>query len=122
MNKADEDTTPDESSRNSPEVLRAKYLDYCSARVADALLSLSPDEMYILAKSATERSVTEAGESADPPSYSSVVAATTGRIYDRLKLPSFEEWARAYRKDPTEFDHYLMGFWESETSKTPPGQ
>ena len=34
------------------EVLRAKYLDYCSAQVADLLLYLSPDEIYLLAQRA----------------------------------------------------------------------
>ena len=32
------------------EQLRAKYLDYCSAQLADLLLYLTPDEIYVLAE------------------------------------------------------------------------
>jgi hypothetical protein len=33
-------------------ILRAKYLDYCSAQLADLLLYLSPDEIYLVAEKA----------------------------------------------------------------------
>ena len=42
----------EQDSEESPEVLRAKYADYCSAQVADLLLYLSPDEIYLLAQRA----------------------------------------------------------------------
>ena len=38
---------------NSERILRAKYLDWCSARVADRFLALTPDEIYELAEQAT---------------------------------------------------------------------
>ena len=38
-------------------ILRAKYHDYCSSQVADLLLFLTPDEIYVVAqKAARERS------------------------------------------------------------------
>lgn len=38
---------------NSEEsILRAKYLDWCSARIAERFLALSPDEIYQLAERA----------------------------------------------------------------------
>ena len=36
-------------SKESLKVLRAKYHDYCSAQVADLLVYMSPDEIYLLA-------------------------------------------------------------------------
>ena len=36
-------------SKESLEVLRAKYHDYCSAQLADLLVYMSPDEVYLLA-------------------------------------------------------------------------
>ncbi len=61
--------SPPNSRDMEPEkVLRAKYLDYCSAQVADILLLLSPDEMYVLAQDAAR------------------LEATHGDLDDALKL------------------------------------
>ena len=38
------------SGDGAERVLRAKYLDYCSSQVAERLLLLSPDEIYVLAQ------------------------------------------------------------------------
>lgn len=40
-------------SNSEDAVLRAKYLDWCSARIAERFLALSPDEIYQLAEQAT---------------------------------------------------------------------
>ena len=40
-------------SHTEDTILRAKYLDWCSARIADRFLALSPDEIYQLAERAT---------------------------------------------------------------------
>lgn len=37
-------------------ILRAKYLDWCSSRIAERFLALSPDEIYQLAERATHGS------------------------------------------------------------------
>ncbi len=92
-------------------VLRAKYRDYCSARVADAILSLSPTEIYALAESEGRAT----GQVA-PASYNDAIRLATGKIRERLNLPEFEEWARRYRANPQEFDPYLMGLWKLEES------
>ncbi|MGQ0562434.1 MAG: hypothetical protein ACT443_11230 [Gemmatimonadota bacterium] len=42
-------------------MLRAKYLDWCSARIAERFLALSPDEIYLLAERATGASADQAG-------------------------------------------------------------
>ncbi len=95
-------------------VLRAKYRDYCSARVADALLALSPDEVYTLA-----RSEARATGQVPPEGFSDSVSLATGKIRERLNLPEFDEWVRLYSRDPEAFEPFLMGFWESEEPPDP---
>ena len=101
---------PSKSGTSEPEeVLRAKYLDYCSAQVADILLLLSPDEMFVLAQDAAR----EAGVSGDL-GYDQIVSLATRRVSRKLALPSFEDWVQEYQDDPGRFDEELMGLWESD--------
>ncbi len=95
--------------QNEESVLRAKYRDYCSARVADALLSLSPNDIYSLA----ETEAREAGQ-ASPASYNEAIRFATRSIRSRLDLPDFRVWAEEYRSEPGRFDPHLMGLWKSE--------
>jgi hypothetical protein len=48
-------------SKNGDPILRAKYLDWCSARIAERFLELSPDEIYELAERATRGQAVQAG-------------------------------------------------------------
>ena len=66
-------------------VLRTKYRDYCSARVADVLLTLSPDEIYTLAEAEARRSPEER-----PTSYTHAVDLATKRVREQLQLPEDE--------------------------------
>lgn len=93
-------------------LLRAKYRDYCSARVADALLALSTDEVYTLAESEAR-----ATGQVLPETFSDKVSLATGKIRERLNLPEFDEWVRRYREHPETFEPFLMGFWESEANR-----
>ena len=103
-------SSPSDSRGAEPEdVLRAKYLDYCSAKVADILLLLSPDEMFVLAQDAAR----EAGVTGDL-SYGQTVDLATELVSRKLALPPFEVWVRDYRADPSRYEEYLMGLWESE--------
>lgn len=111
MSEAEGASNSEEYHEESDEVLRAKYLDYCSAQVADFLLFLSPDQMYLLARDAAE----EASISRDL-SYGEIVRLATDRISRKLVLPPFEVWVQDYRAHPIFYDQYLMGFWESERS------
>ena len=97
------------ADRDGESVLRAKYRDYCSARVADALLSLPPEEVFALAEAEARASNRIA-----PRSHNEAIRLATGRIRDRLELPEYESWAREYAEDPSRFDPYLMGLWKSE--------
>ena len=90
-------------------VLRAKYLDYCSSQVAEHLLRLSPDEIYILAQEALR-----AGGRQSEPSYEQMVRLATEGVARRLTLPPFQQWAVEYKENPARYDDQLIGLWESE--------
>jgi hypothetical protein len=91
------------------EVLRAKYYDFCSARVADVLLELSPDEIYVLAEEAS-RTRPVRGDL----DYDRMVRLATERISGNLGLPSFEEWRQRYLEDPEAMDAMLIGLWRTD--------
>lgn len=97
-------------------VLRAKYLDWCSARIAERFLQLTPEQIYELAERATADVESGRGPGAEAaaggePSYQSVVERVTEVLHDRMHLPTFAEWAEAYSESPEEFEDELLGFW-----------
>ena len=92
-------------------VLRAKYLDYCSARVADALLRLSADELYVLAHEVAREDDRELDE---PLSFGAMVKLATAGISRQLRLPDFPEWAKEYRANPEYYEQRLLGLWEAD--------
>ncbi len=98
-------------------VLRAKYLDWCSARLADRFLRLTPDEIYELAQEAEP----EGAPGADAEhgvgtevSYRSVVERVTEALALRIQLPTYEEWSVAYTEAPEGFDEELLGLWRED--------
>jgi hypothetical protein len=97
--------------RSADPVLRAKYLDYCSARVAEALLDLSADDMYLLAQEV-------AGDTREPgqdmPPFSTIVRLATERLTRDLSLPDFPDWVRDYERDPERFEREMIGLWEAD--------
>ena len=125
---------------NSERILRAKYLDWCSARVADRFLALTPDEIYELAERATHGQPTGADPIAslssffgqnghemdwkntadgttatsDAEPFRAVVAKVAEVLAGRIGLPTFEEWSAAYQESPADFDNELLGFWREE--------
>lgn len=92
-------------------MVRAKYHDYCSARVTEVLLRLTADEIYVLAQDAARASGLD---DADSLSYDRIVRLATERLSQKLSLPPFETWAAAYREDPARFEEELLGLWESD--------
>ncbi len=112
------DARPEKSQKGRPDlaerVLRAKYLDYCSSQVAEHLLLLSPDEIYVLAQEALR-----AGGQKSDPSYEQMVRLATEGVAQRLTLPPFEQWAAEYEQDPARYDNQLLGLWESELDDVP---
>jgi hypothetical protein len=91
------------------EVLRAKYLDYCSAQLADLLLFLSPDDIYLLA----QRAARERGDPGEP-SYNRMVQIATEWLSQKVMLPPFDIWVTDYLAHPDRYEEYFMGLWESE--------
>jgi len=98
----------EDGTDDSVEILRAKYHDYCSAQLADLLLYLSPDEIYLLAEKASRSSDREAGDS-----YEDIVRQATEWLSDRVVLPPFDVWAEDYRAHPDRYEAYFMGLWRS---------
>ncbi|MEX2281405.1 MAG: hypothetical protein WEE89_02830 [Gemmatimonadota bacterium] len=118
--------------------LRAKYLDWCSARLADHFLALSPDEIYEMAERASHgrEPETDAVVAIGASSSSELQwqrDAATVRIPDAWRenqtfrvlvarvtevladtLPSFEEWSAAYAAEPDRYDDELLGFWKEK--------
>lgn len=120
--------------RGDDRILRAKYLDWCSARVAEQFLKLTPDQIYELAQHAAqgdrpgpEARVPGAASPDEPDSmaspafshpalheaqtYGQVVEAVTRVLTARLKLPGFEEWRVLYIASPEQYDEELLGLW-----------
>lgn len=107
---------PDRSdSSESREVLREKYLDYCSAQLADLLLYLSPDEIFVLAERVSTSDLPE-----EERVYTRIVEVATRWLAERVKLPPFEVWARDYARHPERYDAYFMGLWESGVATPEP--
>jgi len=100
---------PEGEAPESGHTLRAKYLDFCSARIADILLRLSPEEMFMLAQDAAR----DSGLTQDL-AWDQIVALATARVSSKLALPSFEEWSADYLRDPARYDSILMGLWRDE--------
>jgi hypothetical protein len=106
-------TVVDAGKKGSDEplgVLRAKYHDYCSAQVADLLVYMSPDEIYLLA----HRAYREQGGEGDI-SYVEMVRVATDWLSRRMALPPFDVWLEDYREHPERYEEYFIGLWESET-------
>jgi hypothetical protein len=92
--------------------LRAKYLDWCSARIAERFLDLSAEEIYALAQPSTESSSLPSPAEA---SYRVLVQRATEALQGQLSLPVFEEWRRQYEASPAAFDAEMLGFWRESS-------
>lgn len=81
--------------------MRAKYFDWCSARVAERFVSLDTGRIYDLA------GVVEGEDVAFPE----VVDRATEELAASMSLPSFEDWVVLYRANPQQYEEDLAGFW-----------
>lgn len=104
------------------ELLKTRYLDWCSGRITEHLMALEPDQVAVL----TERALREAAEGRpvaagwDGPEPVVPLGASedaTRRmrllihaLHAELNLPPFDAWAVEYRRDPESFDRDIMGF------------
>lgn len=115
MSEASQRPTGGDLEGSPDPMLRGKYLDYCSARVAEVLVGMSPDEMYLLAQEVASEAGSRIGE---PPSFSLIVGLATERLSRDLSLPTFEDWAAAYAEDPEGFERQMLGLWEEDVGTT----
>jgi hypothetical protein len=109
------------------EVLRAKYLDWCSAKVAERFLRLTPEEIYELAQRASPGAdaipdvapavALHEGVSTAPLTFRGVVERVTAVLTDELDLPSFDEWRTSYIVNPAPYDDELLGLWRERLSE-----
>ena len=98
--------------------MRAKYLDWCSAQLADHFLALSPHEIFQLAERAAHeeripaRSLSASGTDEDELlSYRAVVERVTEVLARETELPSLEEFIEMYEQNPAPIEARLLGFW-----------
>jgi hypothetical protein len=103
--------------------LRAKYHDWCSARLAERFLQLSPSEIYELAERApaagsggvAPQLVRDALPDAGNDPFRELIERVTEVLIAEVGLPTFEQWAAAYEASPAEIERDLLGFWRDAT-------
>ena len=108
--------------------LRAKYLDWCSARIAERFLALDPEEIYRMARpgesagsgpSSSGEPWPAGGSAESAESYRVLVQRVTSSLLAEMSLPRFEEWSRSYAAEPGRYDAELLGFWKDSSGGGP---
>ncbi len=94
--------------------LRTRYTDWCSARIAEHLMGLSPEEVFLLSERGTRSDATPAPDEASGSfalhSRYSRAEQSIRAAYEELGLPTFEDWLAAYEANPARFDADILGF------------
>lgn len=110
---SDSDWPPPEADEGTDSTLRAKYLDYCSARISEIFLALSDDRIYDI----MEEAAREAGLEPGKLGYRTQVRLVTEKLRESVPLPEMDEWIREYRQDPEKFEPYLLGLGQSPVER-----
>ncbi len=97
------------------EVLHAKYLDYCSARICDVFMELEEERVFELARVAEQ----EAGLDHGSLSFRTIAALLVEKMVGEMALPDYDEWAAAYLEDPERYDQHLLGLWKGSVQPAP---
>ena len=84
--------------------LRARYLDYCAARISEVFLSLSDERTYAL----MEEAARDAGIEIGSLGFSEMMDLVTEKLRESVPLPSLGDFAREYRAAPERFDDMLL--------------
>lgn len=84
--------------------LKARYLDYCAARISEVFLSLSDERTYALMEEAARDGGIEIGSLG----FSEMMDLVTERLRENVPLPSYEEFALEYRAHPERFEAMLL--------------
>ena len=96
-------------------VLRAKYIDYCSAQLTEVFLSLPDERVYQL----LEEAALDANLHPGDLGFLMKVRLVTRRLRESVPLPDFEDWRREYTEDPSRFDVHLLGLWKELVEHEP---
>lgn len=98
---------------------RAKYLDWCSARLAERFLDLTPEQIYQLARPEEVKRTSDTGGAGrmtlplpTHQDYRALVQRVTDVLLEQTPLPTYEQWSAAYDETPERFDVELLGFWK----------
>jgi hypothetical protein len=105
---------PREATAEPEEVLRAKYYDYCSARVCDVFLELEEERVFELARAAEHK----LGAVPGVLNFQDLAALLVEKLLIDMGLPDFESWAEDYRRNREQYDPYLLGLWRSVLEST----
>lgn len=96
-------------------VLRAKYMDYCSAQISEVFLSLSDERTYEIMEDAAR----EAGVPLGSLGFQTMMRLVTRKLMVSVPLPDLDAWAADYAEHPERYDPYLLGLWDSEENGSP---
>lgn len=103
--------------------LRTKYLDWCSAKIAEHIFALDPDGFWLLAQRAGEASRVAAPVAAPAWGGDEIVETLVGTgeaaarlrelilaVHRELHLPDPAEWSQLYSANPDAYDREILGF------------
>ena len=107
--------TSSEATRAIDPIVRAKYLDYCSARISEVFLSLTDERIYELVEEAAKEAELMVGSL----SFQEMMRLVTRKLQHSIPLPDLETWSADYAEDPSRFDPYLLGLWKSAVEGRP---
>jgi hypothetical protein len=105
--------------------LRTRYFDWCSAKIAEQFLRLSPEEVWKRADRVREspgpgsEGTTSQGMMVSPTNFE-VVRTLAQQLADEMGLPAYDEWVEAYRRDPAQFEKEILMFGELGDPAAPP--
>ena len=110
MSEEPEGLQRDESDTEPPSEseLRAKYLEYCSARISEVFLSLSDERTYQF----LEEAAIEAGLDLASLGFQEKMRIVSEKLRDSIPLPSFADWSAEYLEHPERFEPILIGLWK----------
>jgi hypothetical protein len=84
--------------------IKARYLDYCAARISEVFLSLSEERTYQLMEEAAREAGLEIGSLGFPE----MMDLVTQRMRRSVPLPEFDTWLREYNESPETFDPMFL--------------
>lgn len=108
VNERDDGTRRDRTAGGSDRpILRDKYLDFCSAQIAEIFLSLSDERIYELVQEAAREQDLSPGSLG----FDDMVKLVTNKLHESVPLPDLDTWIEDYTANPEHYEHLLLGLW-----------